>query len=371
MTSDYQVCSQNFHHLFLQDTPFLDVRAEDEFEKGSFPFSANHPILNNKERHLVGTCYKKEGQQAAIKLGHKLVSGTTKTDRISKWCEVATKNPNTHLHCWRGGMRSKLAQQWMNDSGVKVPIIIGGYKALRRYLIEVIDQTLEQTPLIRIGGKTGVAKTPLINEIPNSVDLEKHANHRGSSFGRKVSSQPTQSNFEHALAIDFLRKTHNTSNKKMLFVEDEGKCIGSVGLPLILSDTMRRAPLAIIDMPLEFRAQRVLQEYVIDMLNDFSQVNAEAGFENLSQYLNDSLFRIRKRLGLERYQHTAQLLAHALQTQKSTNNSQEHIAWITVLLTEYYDPMYAYQLQKNQTSIIFRGNYSEVLEWAHQLTTAK
>ena len=122
------------HHLFLQDTPFLDVRAEDEFEKGSFPFSANHPILNNKERHLVGTCYKKEGQQAAIKLGHKLVSGTTKTDRISKWCEVATKNPNTHLHCWRGGMRSKLAQQWMNDSGLKLFMSLGITYCFLQYL---------------------------------------------------------------------------------------------------------------------------------------------------------------------------------------------------------------------------------------------
>lgn len=364
MTTHYQISPQDFHALFLQDTFFLDVRAEGEFEKGHFPLSKNHPILNDNERHLVGTCYKKQGQQAAIQLGHELVSGATKEARIEAWCQTASQNPGTHLHCWRGGMRSKLAQQWMHEAGINVPIIEGGYKALRRFLTEFTEQAVDQINLIRIGGKTGVAKTPLINEIPNSIDLEKHANHRGSSFGRKISKQPTQSNFEHALTIDLLRKIHGATGKKTLFVEDEGRCIGSVGLPLNFAQAMRQSPLAIIDMPLEFRTQRVLQEYVIDMLADFNQQNTQSGFENFSQYLNNSLFNIRKRLGLERYQHTAQLLNHALQTQKNTGHTEEHLAWITILLTEYYDPMYDYQLQKNNAQVLFRGNYTEVLEWA-------
>lgn len=85
-------------------------------------------------------------------------------------------------------MRSNLAQQWMHDVGVDVPLIEGCYKALRRSLIEVIDEAASNTRMIRIVGKTGVAKSALISEIPESVDLERYANHRGSGFGKMVSA---------------------------------------------------------------------------------------------------------------------------------------------------------------------------------------
>jgi len=45
------VATEAFHNLFVHDTPFLDVRSEDEFAKGSLPNSFNFPILNNYERH--------------------------------------------------------------------------------------------------------------------------------------------------------------------------------------------------------------------------------------------------------------------------------------------------------------------------------
>tara|TARA_R110002073_G_scaffold91307_4_gene214997 strand:+ start:376 stop:1497 length:1122 start_codon:yes stop_codon:yes gene_type:complete len=365
---DYLVTAKHFRNLFLQNTSFLDVRAESEFAKGSFPQSTNLPILNDKERHLVGTCYKQLGQEAAIKLGHELVCGTLKAARIQSWCEIAVKYPNLHLYCWRGGMRSNLARQWILDMGVDVPLIEGGYKALRQSLVDVIDEVASHISMIRIGGKTGVAKTPLINQIENSVDLEKHANHRGSSFGRRVSHQPTQSNFEHALAIDLLRATYNISNEKVLFVEDEGRSIGSIGMPLTFFSTMQRSPLALVEMPLEFRVRRVLQEYVIDMLAEFETGDAVCGFESLSNYLNESLRRIQKRLGLMRCNHLAVLLTQALQAQQSTGSTCGHEAWITALLTEYYDPMYEYQIKKNQELVIFKGSYAEVTDWAQQFS---
>lgn len=364
------VTIEYFHNLFLHDTSFLDVRSEDEFAKGSLPNSFNFPILNNHERHLVGICYKQEGKQAAIKLGHELVRDELKRKRIQNWCNVAAKNPDTPIFCWRGGMRSNLARQWMSEMGVTVPLIEGGYKALRRYLMQVIDEVAINLPMIRIGGKTGVAKTLLINEIPSSVDLEKHAVHRGSSFGYTGNQQPTQSNFEHTLAIDLLRTTYSTPNKKTLFVEDESRNIGTVAIPEAFFQTMRRSPLVLVDMPLEFRIQRVLQEYITDMLIAFQMKYSEHGFEYFSTYLSDSLLRIQKRLGLERYKYAHDFLTKALKTQLSTGNIHDHEAWITVLLTEYYDPMYAYQIEKNKESVIFRGSYTEVLEWVDQLNAS-
>lgn len=367
MRSKNLVTAAHFNNLFLRDTPFLDVRAETEFAKGSFPRSTNQPILNNHERHLVGTCYKQRGQQAAIALGHQLVCGEVKAARIQSWCEFIADNPEAHVFCWRGGMRSGLARQWIHEAGIDVPSIEGGYKALRQSLLDVIDKTASQARMIRVGGKTGVAKSRLINQVTRSVDLEKHANHRGSSFGKMVSQQPTQSNFEHSLAIDLLHKMGQTFQEKVLFIEDEGRHIGSIGMPLLFFDAMRQSQLILIEMPPEFRIQQILQEYVVEMLIDFEENHAENGFKLFSDYLNESLQRIQKRLGLERYKSTARLLTDALQIQMSTGSVQGHEAWIARLLAEYYDPMYDYQISKKQDLIIFRGSYSEVLDWALQL----
>ncbi len=367
MNSKGLITADHFRELFLKKTPFLDVRAEGEFAKGCLPNSTNSPILNDEERHLVGICYKQKGQQAAIELGHQLVRGELKNTRIQNWCKLAASNPNTHIYCWRGGMRSNLTQKWMHDAGTDVPLIEGGYKALRRSLTEVIDEASSNARMIRIGGKTGVAKSCLISEIPESIDLEKYANHRGSSFGKMVSVQPSQANFEHTLATNLLHVLGTNFNDKVLFIEDESRNIGSIGIPLNLYDAMKQSPILLVEMPLEFRIQQILKEYVIEMLISFEAQYSKNGFELFSLYLNDSLQRIQKRLGLERYKEIARLLTSALHSQAHTGSFQEHEAWIARLLAYYYDPMYEYQLSKKEDLVIFRGNYEETLERALQL----
>ena len=366
MNSIELITADHFRGLFLKNTPFLDVRAEGEFAKGCLPSSTNYPILNDNERHLVGTCYKQKGQQAAIDLGHQLVNEKKKDARIKNWCEFAASNPHTHIYCWRGGMRSNLAQQWMQDAGTSIPIIEGGYKALRRSLIKIIDEAARNAHLIRVGGKTGVAKSSLIGKIPESIDLEKYANHRGSSFGKMVSAQPNQVNFEHALAIDILLALSTTFKDKVLFVEDESKNIGAINIPLEFYDAMKQSQILLVEMPLEFRIQQIMKEYVIEMLVSFETQYPHNGFELFSHHLHDSLQRIQKRLGLERYKDIAQLLTSALHTHIRTGSTQGHEAWISRLLADYYDPMYEYQLRKKEELVIFRGNYEEALEWALQ-----
>ncbi len=352
----------SFRDLLCNDTPFLDVRAEVEFASGTLPGSVNVPILNDDERHRVGTCYKQEGQAQAISFGHQLVSGDIKQQRIDNWCQFARQHQQAHLYCWRGGMRSNLTQQWMKEAGVDIPLIPGGYKALRRVLIDEIEAAAASAMII-IGGKTGTAKTPLINALSTGIDLEGFAHHRGSSFGRRVEEPPSQSNFENRMAIDIVKK-RDLANKQPLFFEDESRMVGPITLPNKLWLAMCEAPIAVVEMSLEFRIQRVLQEYVIEMEQEHQAVDTLQGYDNYRQHLLASLYRIRKRLGSERYRQLEQVMINALDQQQSSGSVSAHEAWIKTLLVDYYDPMYEYQLQNKQTRIQFTGDYQEVKEWA-------
>ena len=77
--------SAELNHLFVCDIPLLDVRAPVEFQKGAFPNAINAPILDDLQRTQVGLCYKQQGQDQAIELGHRRL-----TDALS-----------THANCSR------------------------------------------------------------------------------------------------------------------------------------------------------------------------------------------------------------------------------------------------------------------------------
>ena len=69
----------------LTELRLIDVRAPVEFDKGHFPGAINLPLMNDDEHHKVGICYKQQGQAAAVALGHKLVSGPIKAERVQRW----------------------------------------------------------------------------------------------------------------------------------------------------------------------------------------------------------------------------------------------------------------------------------------------
>jgi len=353
--------NKRLRQLFIDDTPFLDVRAEVEFEKGRFPGAVNVPILDSDERHQVGKCYKKQGQEAAVELGHRLVSGEIKDLRMAQWTAFLKANPRAHLYCWRGGMRSNLTQQWLAESGVEVPLVAGGFKALRRVLLDELEAA-SAGPIFVIAGKTGVAKTKLIKQWQRGIDLEGHANHRGSSFGRRVIEPPGQIDFENQLAIDILKK-RELSTERALLIEDESQTVGPRIIPLPLWQAMTEAPLAVVEMPLDFRVQEILSDYVVGMAADHSAADSEQGFENYRTYLLGSLQRIKKRLGLERHDQLNAIMMQALEQQQRDNNVQGHEQWIEQLLEHYYDPMYKYQLDKKKHRIVFSGSHNEVLAW--------
>ncbi|MCB1804861.1 MAG: tRNA 2-selenouridine(34) synthase MnmH, partial [Candidatus Competibacteraceae bacterium] len=292
--------SDDYQRILLSGAALLDVRAPVEFAQGAFPTAVNLPLLNDTEREQIGIQYKQHGQQAAIELGHAVVSGTVKAERVAAWRRFAEANPQGYLYCFRGGLRSRISQQWLADAGLVYPRISGGYKAMRRFLLDELNHSVERLPILVLGGRTGVAKTRFLHTLPYSVDLEALANHRGSAFGRELSPQPTPINFENTLSLALLRL--RAQNAPWVLLEDEGSNVGSLSIPQVLVDAMASAPMLILETTLTARVQHILQEYVIDKQADYQHCyGADEGFEQFSHYLLDSLGRIRKRLGPLRY----------------------------------------------------------------------
>ncbi|NNF16862.1 MAG: tRNA 2-selenouridine(34) synthase MnmH, partial [Gammaproteobacteria bacterium] len=279
--------AQKYAQLFINDSPLLDVRAPVEFQRGAFPNAINLPLLDDEQREIVGKCYKQHGQKTAIEKGHELVHASLREARVAAWASFASQYPNGSLYCFRGGLRSEIAQQWLRAAGVKLPRIEGGYKALRSFLINELDTATTHCMFRLVGGKTGSAKTDLVQDLHNAVDLEAAACHRGSSFGRHVQAQNNQINFENILAIEFLKLQYK--NVFDIVLEDESRTIGRVGLPSALFAKMRASPIVVIEASYETRLERLIQEYVVEMHSEFVAQHGNNAFKAFSDYLLQAL----------------------------------------------------------------------------------
>ncbi|HWR80658.1 MAG TPA: tRNA 2-selenouridine(34) synthase MnmH [Pseudomonas sp.] len=357
--------SSNYREIFLSGVPMMDARAPVEFSKGAFPGVINLPLMNDLERQKVGTCYKQKGQQAAIELGHSLVCGKVKAERVAAWAAFAGAHPEGYLYCFRGGLRSQLVQQWLKEVGIDYPRVLGGYKAMRSFLLETIEQAMQQCDFVVVGGLTGTGKTDVLAALDNRLDLEGHANHRGSSFGKRATAQPGQIDFENALAIDILRK--RAAGVDSFVLEDESRLVGRCSLPLDLHQGMQHFPLVWLDDTLESRVQRILRDYVTDLCAEFVALHGqELGFTLFAERLQESLANIHKRLGGERYQRLQVLMQSALELQGRSADTSLHQGWIEALLTEYYDPMYAFQRESKADRIEFSGSQTEVVAYLRE-----
>ena len=327
--------------LIYNACPLIDVRAPVEFAQGALPGAVNLPLMNDDERHQVGIAYKKKGQAAAIALGQTLVSGSLKAQRIDAWRTFVAQHPDAVIYCFRGGLRSQTAQQWLAEAGVIRPRIQGGWKVMRQQLMAHVERAAEQ-PMVVLGGLTGCAKTVLINQLDSGVDLEAMARHKGSAFGRSPEPPPCQIDFEHALAQRLL------SLKGPLVVEDESRQIGSVNVPMAFWQAMLKAPRIRVEMPLDWRLDQLVKDYIIDLEQTYAaRLGPEEGWQRMQQQLGNALIRLEKRLGNARLQRLQRMQALAFAAHEQ-GDRQAHEAWLAPLLTEYYDPLYRYHLQRQQ-----------------------
>ncbi|MBE6053047.1 MAG: tRNA 2-selenouridine(34) synthase MnmH [Clostridium sartagoforme] len=355
--------AENFKDLVINDIPLIDVRAPIEYEKGAFPNSINLPILTNEERHLIGICYKETGNEVATRLGYTIVSGKIKEDRIAAWENFIKSNPNAIIYCFRGGSRSRIAQEWIiEDLKKDVLRIQGGYKAFRNYLLDsLLKENQKYTPIV-LTGYTGSGKTKLLEELENAIDLERIANHRGSSFGAHISPQPTQINFENNLAYDLIKKQNN--GYKHLVFEDEGKNIGKNFIPQDFFNYFHSGDIVLLSSTLEERVENTLKEYVIEAQSEYNKVyNDEKALKEWFSYIYNSMDRLKKRLGGDRFKKVLEELNFAYTNQLATGSIDYHKYWIELFLKDYYDPLYSYSLEKNKDKIVFQGNYNEVIDY--------
>lgn len=350
--------------LLREGRMLIDVRAPVEFAQGALPGAVNLPLMDDEERHQVGIAYAEQGQSAAVALGQRLVSGGIRAGRIAAWQQLLQQHPDAILYCFRGGMRSQIAQQWLADAGWERPRIGGGWKAMRQAMMARIDAAASQPQLI-ISGLTGCAKTPLIHALDNGLDLEACARHRGSAFGRHPLCGPSQIDFEHAMAMRLLELPGP------VVLEDESRQIGACNIPSSFWQSMEKAPRVRVEMSLDWRLAQIHKDYIDDLWAIYQhQFGDWLGWALMRKQLASALGRLRKRLGSARLARLQRLQALAFR-EHERGNRQAHEAWLAPLLTEYYDPLYRHQLDKNSNQrFLHVGDWDSCLDaarhWRHQ-----
>jgi tRNA 2-selenouridine synthase len=334
----------------------IDVRSEGEYEKAHLIHTVNMPILSDAHRHDVGLAYKTQGSETAKALGHELVSGNYKEAMIRRWCEAIDRHPEAPalLFCWRGGLRSRIAQDWIYQNGRRVLRVEGGYKALRHEALKMLDNP---APFVVLSGMTGSGKTRLLHRLLNIVDLEALAHHRGSAFGAHFGTvQPQQATFENSLAQALYRMTPNA------VLEDESPNIGRCHVPDDFYARMATAPMARIEMPVRERALAIYREYIQMPLAGGTQTEA------LEQRFSMNIERIRNKLGGLECDTIKKRLARAFAADAIHEDSQElHLDWIERLLSIYYDKQYLYSLALKSRKTLFRGDWEGCLDFLQRL----
>lgn len=326
--------------LLARARPMIDVRAPSEYARGAFPEAVNLPLLNDEERAAVGTTYKRRGRVAAIELGHRLVCGDVKRARVEAWRAFVEAHPDAAIYCARGGLRSEIAQTWLAEAGFRQARVAGGFKALRRHCLDVLEGVGERR-LVLVGGRTGSGKTSVLQSARACIDLERLANHRGSAFGAFPTPQPPPVAFENAIAVQFMR----LPGDEPIVLEDESRTIGRLAIPERLYEAMQRAPIVLIEADDEARARNIYREYVLEA-------------EQPRSHLEASLARIERRLGGVRYTEVKALMDQAFDA--GTKAWPLHRRWIVRLLNDYYDPMYDYQLAGKADRVCMRGDAAEI-----------
>ena len=109
----------------------IDVRSPSEYKDDHIPGSINLPVLNDKERNLIGTIYKKESPFKAKKLGASLISKNISV--FIKKNLLITLDLETLLYIVGEedkGLKSIAIT--LSEIGWEVYLLRGGYKTYRK-----------------------------------------------------------------------------------------------------------------------------------------------------------------------------------------------------------------------------------------------
>ena len=293
--------------------PVFDVRSPSEYAHAHLPSAHSLPLFSDQERKVIGTAYKQESRENAIRFGLSYF-GPKLLPLLDQVLALVDAENITHkqvvVHCWRGGMRSA-AVAWLLDLyGFDVLLIKGGYKAVRKLLLQQFEYNYNITI---IGGYTGSNKTGLITTLRKkgkpAIDLEGLAGHKGSAFGNLDQvPQPSQEMFENTLALEL----YKFKDEAGIWLEGESQRIGHVNIPPSLFAQMRAAQLIFVDIPFEERLKHIIEGY------------GKASKDKLMS----ATMRLQKRLG-------------GLETKNAINALlEDDIKLCFTILLKYYDRWY-------------------------------
>ncbi|MEG2479946.1 MAG: tRNA 2-selenouridine(34) synthase MnmH, partial [Mucinivorans sp.] len=208
-------------------------------------------------------------------------------------------------------MRSE-SMAWLLDmAGIKVSVLIGGYKAYRTHFEELITNHPWRINLL--GGSTGSAKTSILHALAlrgeQVIDLEAIACHKGSVFGGfGQNQQPTTEHFFNLLHHEFCK----LDPLQVVWCEGESMLIGHLFLPKFLFDLMYKGQYIEVYMNVEQRLDRLCIEY-----GHFS-----------ADLLIEAFSKIKKRIGTEQYNLALDAIIHG------------HIRTAATIALKYYDKAY-------------------------------
>ncbi len=264
--------------------PLIDVRSPGEYAKGHIPHAVNVPLFSDEERAQIGTMYVRQSREQAMAIGYACAE-PKKQWYLDEVRRIAGSGPVV-IHCWRGGMRSRLFAEHLHENGFSdVSVITGGYKAYRRLVLEKLSNPY---PLQVIGGYTGSGKTRVLHWLRSKghqvIDLEGIAHHKGSAFGALGQlPQPRSEQFENEL-YDVIG-TFNL--RQPIWIEDESINIGSVFIPQPFFKQMRSAPLFFLNIPRELRAAFLVKDYAgcpaDEFVASFQKITKRLGHEQSGQ----------------------------------------------------------------------------------------
>lgn len=330
----------------------IDVRSPAEYNHAHIPGAYSLPLFSDEERAVVGTAYKQESREKAIKhgldfFGPKMKKIVEEVEGIIGNRQLAIDKSDSQnnkkplpvatcilLYCWRGGMRSGAVGWLLDVYGFKVYTLVGGYKKFRNRVLDTFKLPFD---LKIIGGYTGAGKTEVIKELERKgeqvIDLEDIAKHKGSAFGNiGMPAQPTQEMFENILSIRLRALRYESKNDSPnsnpqliiehspIWLEDESQRIGLINIPNDLWYTMRRSPLYFLEIPFEERLKHLVEEYgCLD-----------------KEKMIDAIIRIKERLG-------------GLEAKKAIEflNEDNTIESFRILL-KYYDKWYTKGLHNRE-----------------------
>ncbi len=299
--------------------PLLDVRSPGEYNQGRMPEAISYPLFDDAERAQVGTCYKRQGRDAAVELGFELLG--PKLGAMVRQARAIAPDKTVRVHCWRGGMRSGGVAWGLQMAGFQVTTLVGGYKAFRRWVRQTFTTPRQ---IIVLGGMTGTGKTQILHALAalgeQVLDLEGCANHRGSSFGNlDLPPQPSTEQFENLLGDHLAALDPN----RPLWVEAESRRVGTCCVPPELFQQMEAAPTLEIVRP---EAERL--DILVAVYGQTDRAELIAATE-----------RIRKRLGGQRTQQAIALIR------------QEAPREVCKIMLDYYDRAYRYDLDRREQVI--------------------